>query len=167
MGHIRTGILLLAVLALAARAWAAPAMMVTVTGTIDDSTATVTVSSTASSAPIPATNSGGTFTAPNVPLEVGPNTVTAVARDPAGNTATLSMTVRVDVTFTIQGTVDEPVANLMVNGKPAVVTGSQFSASVPLQLGLNTLTATATDTAGNPGTQTAEVFVARKPVEPP
>ena len=161
MGNIRTGTFLLAVLALAARAWAAPAMTVTVTGTVDDPSAAVTVNG------LPATVSGGAFTASGVPLEFGPNTVTAVARDPAGNTATISMTVRVDVTFNIQGTVNEPVVSLTVNGKPAVITGSQFSASVPLPLGLNTLTATTTDTAGNPGTKAIDVFVARKPVEHP
>lgn len=154
-------ILLWLVLGVVQTVWAAPAMTVTVAGTVDDPSATVTVNG------VTATNANGTFTASNVPLECGPNIVTAVARDPAGNAATISMTVHVKVKFNIQGTVNEPVASLTVNGVPAVVTGSTFSASVPLSLGLNTLTATSTDPSNNTGTKTIEVFVARHPIEHP
>ena len=146
---------------LAQAAWAAPMMTITVAGTVDDASATVTVNG------VLATNATGAFTASGVPLEFGPNTVTAVARDPAGNTATLSITVRVDIKFNIQGTVNEPVVNLTVNNIPAVVNGGTFQASVPLQLGLNTLTATATDPSNNTGTKAIEVFVARQPIDHP
>ena len=155
------GPLLLGLVLAAEAAWAAPAMTVTVTGTIDDPAATVSVNG------IPATISGGTFTATGVPLELGPNTLRAVAIDPAGNRAELSISVRVDVRFTVQGTVNEPVASLTVNGVTAAVSGGTFQVAVPLPLGLNTLTATGTDPSGNTGMKTIEVFVARHPIDHP
>ena len=155
------GPFLLGLVLAAEAAWAAPAMTVTVTGTIDDPAATVSVNG------IPATNFGGTFTATSVPLELGPNAITAVAIDPAGNRAELSISVRVDVRFTVQGTVNEPVASLTVNGVTAAVGGGTFQAAVPLPLGLNTLTATGTDPSGNTDSKAIEVFVARHPIDHP
>jgi hypothetical protein len=52
---------------------------ITVSGTIDDSSATVTVNGIAASV------GGGTFTASNVSLEEGSNTITAEGIDSAGN----------------------------------------------------------------------------------
>lgn len=49
--------------------------------------------------------------------------------------------------ITVQGTVDDPAAVVMVNGVVATVdAGGNFTASIPLVEGLNTLTATVRDT---------------------
>lgn len=159
-------------LALLQTAWAAPVMTTTVTGTVDDPAATVTVNGIPAlvfPAIVSGVVSGGAFTATGVPLEFGPNTITAVATDAAGNSATLAMTVQIRVRFNIQGTINELVVTLSVNSEPAVVnvTAGTFSASVPLALGLNTLTATATDAASNTGTAAIEVFVVRQPIDHP
>lgn len=58
--------------------------VITVTGTIDDPTALVSVSVNGRPG-VPATITGSQFTAEGVRLLVGPNTVTAVATDQAGN----------------------------------------------------------------------------------
>ena len=52
-------------------------------------------------------------------------------------------------TITVTGTIDDPKATVKVNGATATIVGSDFSASVTLVEGPNTLTATATDLAGN------------------
>ena len=52
-------------------------------------------------------------------------------------------------TVTVTGTVDDASATVKVNGTTATVSGGNFSASVTLNEGSNTITATATDAAGN------------------
>ncbi len=82
------------------------AQTITVEGTIDDNTATVSVERIADSegGPVIARSeatkqSNTTFTAQNVPLSLGQNTITATATDPAGNQATSnSITVLYDST---------------------------------------------------------------------
>ncbi len=60
--------------------------------------------------------------------------------------------------ITASGIVDDKTATVEVNGVAVVVTGETFTAhGVPLVLGVNTLTATATDPAGNVGTATIQV----------
>ena len=63
---------------------------ITVTGTIDDPEATVTVNGT------PATISNGGYSAGITLTSEGQNTITATATDPAGNSATASVTVSLD-----------------------------------------------------------------------
>lgn len=63
---------------------------ITVTGTVDDNTATVSVSG------INASVSNNTFTASNISLTEGANTISATAADPAGNTSSSSITVYLD-----------------------------------------------------------------------
>ena len=54
-------------------------------------------------------------------------------------------------TITVIGTVNESVTSLTVNGAPAVVdVAGNFTASITIVEGPNTITATATDPAGNP-----------------
>ncbi len=140
---------------------------VTVTGTVsDESTVTVVVNG------IDATVTNGNYSA-SVPLVAGSNTLSAIATDAAGNTASTSIQITLlappDTTppvigitspvdgaqidqspVTVTGTVsDESTVTVAVNGIDATVTNGNYSASVPLQEGLNTLTATATDAAGN------------------
>jgi hypothetical protein len=103
----------------------------------------------------------------------GPRTLSAVARDVADNTTSASVgvvysappTVRITspadlsafghTPITVSGTVDDPQATVFVGVEktPAVVTGNTFvAADVPLREGGNVLTAVATDTQGNSGT---------------
>src|SRR3989338_8174842 len=64
---------------------------ITVTGTVDDSSATVVVSGAANQ--VTATIAGTIFSAPGVKLVVGPNTLTATATDAADNSSSTSVTV--------------------------------------------------------------------------
>ncbi len=135
---------------------------VTITGTINDPSATVGVSGVA------ATISAGTFTANGVVLSLGQNTITAVAMDATGNSASRSMTVWLDLpaarkigrfSIAVTGTVTESGTSVSVNGVAATVSAGTFTATVPLTSGLNTLTATATDIGGNSASAAIHVFV--------
>ncbi|MBW8005851.1 MAG: hypothetical protein FVQ06_08725, partial [candidate division NC10 bacterium] len=58
----------------------------------------------------------------------------------------------------VSGTVDDDTATITVNGIQATVSAGTFTAAgVPLQQGVNTLTATATDPAANVGTASIQV----------
>lgn len=142
---------------------------VTITGTLDDPSATLTVNNT------PAVITGNTFTVANVALIAGPNTLTAVAVDAAGNRMSKAMTVYLDLPqaqktprgpTTVQGTINDPTARVTVNGVAATVASGTFTVSVPMVTGLNTLAATATDAAGNTTMKSIRVFVSR-PTTPP
>lgn len=59
---------------------------------------------------------------------------------------------------TVSGIVDDPTATVRVNGVVATLSGTSYTATgVTLQEGLNTLTASATDPAGNVGTASVQV----------
>ena len=149
---------------------------VTVTGTVEDPSgvAEVTVNGVNS---IPAAVVGNTFTATDVLLALGPNTLTATAKDTLGNTASKSITVYVDLpqdkktprfAINVTGAVDDPGATVWVNGIEASVnagTGEFVASGVSLVSGLNTLTATAKDAVGNTATASIHVFV--PPATPP
>jgi RHS repeat-associated protein len=151
---------------------------ITVSGTIDNPTASVVVGVQK----VPATVTGQTFTAADVPLQEGGNVLTAVATDAVGNVGTDSITVVLDtvaprvlidspvagavtaasaitvtgrVNDTVLGTINSGQAQVTVNGLPAVVTNRSFEVQgVPLVEGTNTITAAATDAVGNSDTQT-------------
>ena len=142
---------------------------VTVTGSHTDATS-VDVSGVA------ATITGGTWAAA-VPLTPGSNTLTATATNAFGQAqAQVSLTLDADApvlqitaptddtaltasTVVVSGTVaDATATTVTVNGVNATVTGGTFSAAVPLTLGSNTLTATATDAAGNVATDAVTVL---------
>ena len=141
----------------------AAAVTITVTGTVNEPVSSVTVNG------ITASITGGTsFTATGVPLSLGPNTITVTATDVAGNTASKLITVRLGAKVNVQGTaVDSSATTVTVNGITATVTGSAFSALIPMTLGVNTVTVNAQDAAGNTGSKTSRVFLARPPVEHP
>lgn len=127
---------------------------------------------------------GANFSA-TLTLAEGPNTVTATAFDQSGNSALASITVTVDTgaedvtppsiainspadgaTLTVTnvavtGTADDDVAlaGVTVNGVAALVNGNTFSANVSLAEGANTITATATDAAGNSASDSVAVTV--------
>jgi len=117
---------------------------------------------------------GGSFSHA-VQLVPGPNTITAMAFDYAGNIATDVRTVTLDqnaaeITITnpadnsltntadliISGSVDKTAnVSVQVNGGPiiaAIMNGNAFSAALTLAYGTNTILVTATDQAGNTST---------------
>jgi len=153
----------------------------TVTGTVDDPTATVAVNG------IPAAVVNGGFSAA-IPLAEGPNVVTASATAPSGVAGVASIQVTLDttpphVTITsppdqfvttdttigvagivndiVVGTVNEHQAQVTVNGSAALVANRTFLASdVPLALGDNVIQAVGTDRVGNAAT--TEITVMRE-----
>lgn len=142
--------------------------IVTVSGITDKNTASVTVSAGRAQG-IPAAVNAGTFTAKDVPLEEGQNTIIAKAMSQAGNAGTALVKVTVDsipprlsivlpkdqtVTnkkmISVSGTVDDATALVRVNNTPVQVERGAFTlSSINLNEGSNTITATATDRAGN------------------
>ncbi|MEE8573915.1 MAG: Ig-like domain-containing protein, partial [Thermodesulfobacteriota bacterium] len=150
----------------------------TVTGLIDDDSASVTVNG------VSATVSAGAFTATGVTLAEGANTVTATATDGAGNSSSTSVSVSLDsiapvvaITapvhgsrvaagpVTVSGTVDDNSATVDVNGVTATVSAGSFTATgITLAEGSNTITATATDVNGN--SSSASVIIILDTVAP-
>ncbi len=155
----------------------------TVTGTVDDVTATVTINS------IQAPVVNGAFSVA-LPLAEGPNLLTATATTPAGASGTATLTVTLDttpprVTITsppdqfittetsisvagnvndiVVGTVNAEQAGVRVNGDAADVANRTFlRTDVPLTLGPNTIQAVARDRVGNQAT--TQITVVRQPV---
>lgn len=147
---------------------------VSTTGTIDDPTASVAVNGVAAAV------ADGAFRV-EVALVEGENTLTAVARDPAGNEARVSVRIirdsaapAVAITAPIDGlvTAAESIevrgtvgagATVRVNGVDAAVAAGVFTATVPLAEGRNVLTAVARDAAGNQAQATVNVTRDRTP----
>ena len=157
----------------------ASANPITVTGTIDNSTDTISVNG------IAATVSGSTWKVTNIILREGQNVITATATDSHGDVGTDSVSVTLNTTppqlgilaptsaqvvtsstITVAGNVNEQVpgtinskqVTVTVNGIAATVSNRTFSAAnIPLVQGMNTITVTATDPAGN--TSQAQVTV--------
>lgn len=147
--------------------------IITVSGTVSENTATVTVNG------INAIVANNKFTANNISLTEGANTITAIATDKAGNSATNSVTItyvrdtipplavisspangiKVNTeNITITGIIDDNTATVTVNGINAAVSNNAFTApNVPLTEGQNTITVTATDPAGN--TSSAAIII--------
>jgi hypothetical protein len=107
----------------------------------------------------------GSFEAP-VRLVEGPNAIAFVARDEAGNQATVSLTVVRDSTpptvsidalptevssasITVTGAVESGIGFVTVNGQPVTVSGGRYTATVALSFGSNVIFVEATDAAGN------------------
>ena len=150
---------------------------VTVSGTIDDPNATVVVNGVTTS------NTAGRFSAA-VLLQEGANTISAVATDRDGLVMTASLLVirdtvppkaviqfpsqrfktveeKITLTGLLRDLGDEGSGNnvtVVVNGHVAHVAERAFKAvDIPLQMGGNLLTVTATDATGNTDTATVEV----------
>ncbi len=149
-----------------------PAMTVTVTGLVDDSAAAVMVSANGN-AGVTATVVGSQFTAQNLLLYAGPNTISATATDRVGNVSTNSMKVLVDLppqAKTVSRTVDvqldcsDPSATVTVNGTDATLVQGKFLAkAVALTEGYNRLLAKARDQAGNEAQRTIGIMVDTHP----
>jgi hypothetical protein len=152
--------------------------VVTVSGSVGDPAAQISINGIVT----PVTNLS--FAA-SVPLNEGPNTVTAVATNSNGTTSTSSILITLDttaprvqiyspaasgstteatVTVTglvndiVVGTVNPQQATVTVNGITASVVNRSFLATnVPLSLGSNSVQAVATDRAGNRATASINV----------
>jgi hypothetical protein len=120
-------------------------------------------------------NPDGSFSYP-INLQEGPNTITVIATDLAGNqSSTDTRTINLDqdapiITITspadnvktkqspidVTGTVDDQsTVTIKVNDSdqvPAVMNGNDFSLQIPLVYGINTIEVIATDSAGNTST---------------
>src|SRR5437899_2652710 len=125
----------------------------------------------------------GVFSAP-ITLADGPNTITIVARDAVGNSATVTRMLTLDTTrptllnvrssepsrtnkdsTVISGTVGEAVSSLTLAGLGvAVRADGSFAVRMPLTEGANTFDVVATDLAGN--TASISVLVTRDTVAP-
>jgi hypothetical protein len=121
-----------------------------------------------------ATLSGSTFTC-SQPLVQGTNAIQVQALDIAGNAIAATRSVafvkppQIKITspanaalfnqspINVRGTVVDPGAHVSVNGIPAPVSGGNFLATVPVQEGISTITAAATNADGS--TETASVQV--------
>jgi hypothetical protein len=151
---------------------------VTISGTVGDPSAHVTVNGIA--APV----SGNSFVA-TVPLNEGPNTLTAVATNSNNTTSTTSTLVTLDTTpphvaiysptndgvtteaaatvtglvnDIVVGTVNSQQATVTVNGVAAQVINRTFTATnIPLTIGANSIQVTGVDRAGNGATTTLNV----------
>lgn len=136
---------------------------VTVSGNVDLISEVGPVSVTVNGEPV-VVHTDGTFTA-DVSLVEGVNTITVVATDAAGNSATKEISVTVDSTapslsldpvpstvstkqLTLSGSV-ESGAKVYVNGKQVVASSGRFSTQVSLSRGNNLITVSAVDAAGN------------------
>jgi RHS repeat-associated protein len=149
---------------------------IAVSGTVEDAHLdTVTVNGVAAAV------AAGRFTAEDVPLTEGTNTLTAVAIDALGRATTSApVAVSLDTTaptvtvtspaggtvvatpaITVDGEVSDPnLAEVRVNGVLATVDGTSFSAAgVPLAEGENFLVAEAVDAIGNSATSPSVVVV--------
>ncbi len=65
--------------------------------------------------------------------------------------------------ITVSGTVNEPVVSVTVNGVVATMNGQEWSAACQLEEGINTITAQATDLAGNRGAASITVTLDSTP----
>ena len=152
---------------------------VTISGTVTDLTAI-----TANINGVPITlGTGGTFSA-RVALTTGVNFLIVAANDAAGNTASLTRTVTQDKTppvlaltaplnglitnaptVAVGGTVtDASAVTVSVSGVPLTIgAGGVFGTIVPLLPGVNLITATATDAAGNSASASRTVIYDNTP----
>ncbi len=154
---------------------------ITVEGTVDISSAEVTVNG------VSANVIGGRFVANNVPLpRDGNNIITAIGTTPGGSTGQASTMVLLDRlppaividgprnsfttaddTISVTGMVRDvitPTPTVLVNGIPATVSNGTFIAmGIPLNMGANKITATATDQVGNQNDVAVTVFRAELP----
>lgn len=144
--------------------------MLNITGTVTDDVGVKYLTVNGVVLPV---NSDGSFSLAMILVD-GPNQITALASDSAGNKSTDSRTIVLDVTApnllitapadnsktaaalaTVSGTVDEAstvavkVGSDIVN---ATMNGTSYTASVTLVAGINTIEVTATDLAGNTNT---------------
>ncbi len=153
---------------------------ISISGSVDDPTATVTVNNTNASV------SGNTFTLSNLALSEGQNTITAVAKDTAGNSGKDSITINLDSIAPAPPVITQPGTptnggSITLNGAAEALSivkiyagqggaalvgtvaadaqGMFTLSSVTLAEGDNAFIATATDATGNTGNPSTQVSV--------
>jgi hypothetical protein len=137
----------------------------------------------------PASLNVGTFSC-EINLSAGTNPIVATATDVAGNTSTSNLTLAYipapvititspsNLSFlnisptTINGTINDPNATIMVNGLSAPQSAGIFSVALPLAEGPNIVTATATASTGATSTASIQITLDTAPphvtiTEPP
>ncbi|HEX2835647.1 MAG TPA: Ig-like domain-containing protein [Thermoanaerobaculia bacterium] len=160
----------------------APAVQITESGAAIPANAvysrevTIVIESNDSTATVSATSNGTPFTTGTTLTADGTYTITAKATDTLGNeSAIATATFRIDRSgpaiditspqndavvpgdsIVVSGTVSG-ANSVTVNGQLATLGAGTFTATVPLDLGNNVLTAIATDDAGNSATDSIEV----------
>jgi hypothetical protein len=119
-----------------------------------------TVPSEATSGPIVVTTPGGTASSPGSFTVTAPPTFTIT-------TPAEGATINAD-RILVRGTVTATTAEVgvVVNGAPAFVNGTLWAVELPLEPGVVTLTATATDTLGAMASTNISVTVSTAPVPP-
>jgi PKD repeat protein len=153
---------------------------VTITGSVDDPTANVILADGEGNG----ISLGGAAFSFSVPLAVGLNTFALTARDPAGNETTVALRITYNAVsvkimspaagaalnrrgVVVSGDFTGPVnTGISVNGAIAQVFGSRFYVNLSLQVGANTLTATATTPSGANATDMVSVTVEAPAVGP-
>lgn len=147
------------------------APLYTVAGQVNEPVAAVTVNGAA------AQMTGMDFSLAGVNLAEGANTITVATQDAAGNAGTATLTVLLDrvppvlgistpapnssvntTAITVSGTLSEAECTVTVNGVPAKVEGTNFQLpGLALSEGINTITVSAADRAGNTESRTVGV----------
>lgn len=153
-----------------------PVNTVSISGTVDDSLSGIAaVSCNGTTAGV----SGSSFSC-SVDLQGGANTISVLVTDAAGNSASAEMHVTLSAAplnitepanlsffnfspIRIAGTVAAQTSAVTVNGISASVSGGNWSASVPLSEGNNTLTAVATKNDGTVNTASIQVTLDTTP----
>jgi Glucodextranase, domain B len=153
------------------------ASAITVSGSVSDSVSGVAQVTCNGS---PATVTGSSFSCLRL-LNQGSNQLQIEAIDKAGNTAASSLTVAyvrppqiiIDAPqnsalfnqspVNVTGTVVDPAAQVKVNGIIAPVNSNSFLATVPLQEGVGTITAVATNSDGSTDTASVQVYLDTTP----
>lgn len=147
-----------------------------VEGTVADALSGVT---SVSCNGVDATVSGSVFNC-EIPLQNGTNTLIAQVTDAAGNSSSSGVNVTMSNaeikilepanfsffninTVTVSGTVAAGSTGVTVNGIPATLSAGNWSASIPLQEGNNTLTAVAVKTGGAVNTASIQVTLDTTP----
>ncbi|HEX5788022.1 MAG TPA: hypothetical protein VFY03_07565 [Woeseiaceae bacterium] len=163
---------------------------VNLTGTVTDSlsgtvSATCTDGGTSNEAVL---NEGGSADERvfgcTLPLDAGAHAITVSAMDAAGNPGETVLDIthlplpRIAIvapengsvaeanSVTVTGTIDDPGATVRVNGNPATVAAGEFTATVPVTYGINTLVVAAENAAGRTDTQVRLIAVFGVPRPP-
>jgi len=148
-----------------------------VSGTVNDSLSGISSVTCNSN---PATLDASDFNC-DINLIEGSNTIEIAATDIAGNinntslvlsfqpspdieiTSPVNLSTVISSPLAISGTVDTSASSVEINGVSASISGTTFSANVPIEEGINTITAVATDNNNRAGTDSIQIFLDTTP----
>jgi len=150
---------------------------VSISGTVNDSLSGISSLTCNSN---PATLDASDFNC-DINLIEGSNTIEIIASDIAGNinstslmlsfqaspdieiTSPVNLSTVISSPLAISGTVDSSATSVEINGVSASISGTTFSANVPIEEGINTITAVATDNNNRAGTDSTQIFLDTTP----